>query len=97
VIGLSLANPFNQKLREKFHRTQWLGPVLCLGLGVAGQAWWLCALPAIWYWLTTNLTPPAEYAGKRAHVGLAYVILYGIALGICVLAWWVGTLLASMG
>jgi hypothetical protein len=97
VIGWDVADPFNQKLLEKFHRTQWLGPVISLGLGASGQAWWYCALPAIWYWLTTDLTPPAEYAGKGALVGIAYFILYAIAFGICMLAWWVGTLLVGMG
>lgn len=92
-----MAEPFNQKLLEKFRGTQWLAPAISLGLGAAGQAWWLCALPAVWYWLTTNLKPPAEYAGKGALIGIAYLILYGIAFGICMLAWWVGTLLANMG
>ena len=30
-------------------------------------------------------------------VSLAWAILFGIAFGLCVLAWWVGTLLAGMG
>lgn len=97
MIGSGVAEPFNQKLRERFHRTQWVGPVVSVGLGAAGQAWYWVAIPAIWYWLNTNLNPPTEFQGKSAQVGLAWVILYGIAFGICALAWWVGTLLAGMG
>ncbi|MAW60812.1 MAG: hypothetical protein CMJ94_08260 [Planctomycetes bacterium] len=92
-----MAAPFNQKLFERFRRTQWLAPVISLGLGAAGLAWYWAAAPAVWYWLTTNLNPPAEYQGKSAQVSLAWAILFGIAFGLCVLAWWVGTLLAGMG